>query len=961
MRAPDGPNDPTDSTGAAHTEGWAAAPFVGRAPELRAVEELMVRAGDRPWAAVIDGPAGIGKSRLLAELGERASGRGDRVVQGRATEFEQVVPFGLFLDTMDALPGLSTAAERTDDGRWAPSDVEQHRLYRRFREALHTLADQGPALWVVLDDVQWADEASLGLLEFLLHRPPTHRVGLVLAHRSGMCPPRLAHALARLARPPKRLRIPPLAPADLDLLLPHVRPGRRRILAEASAGNPLYLKLLADFPAPAVDALVGRTPAVEDAVAALMHDTIQADLSRLTPDERLVVQAAAVGGPEVGPDLAAAIAELPEERVLATLDRLTDRGILVAGDDRFGFGHPLQRAAAYRLAGPGWRIAAHRRAAVHLTRCQAPLMSRAQHLEHSLRPGDQATCAVLTEAAESALSSAPATSAHWFTKVLAALPHHQGTAELRVRIQLLLGRALLASGRLDAAGRVLQELLDRVGPHHRETITLLAQCNRIQGRSRPAYALLEATAADADGPDHALILIELATLDLMDGRVDLGLERARSLGRGQHAQDPVVHAAAGTFRALAAAGHGDIDRAGAELAAADRAVDAMPEDGLRRILDAVVPPLTWTAYLLEHHDRAMYCLDRAVRVARTYGHNYALPHLYTIQACTLTRLGRLGEALEAAEDAEESARTFGAGDMLAMARAVRLRALLWTEGPDAVRGPWEQTRRMPGPDSQWFALSVTTMLLDVGLQLGMDPPPDVGTLLDLHQDRQRDPMLPTRWSQAARFALASGRQDRAVQCADHAVTVAEEMGLSGQLGTALLARSRLADALKDPIAAGLDAARAAGCFEAAGQPIQVGQAHLWAAEVADHADRADDARTALGLARALFRTHGATWLETRAARAARQLAARRPARDGAGPPVLTERESQVAEFVAQGLTNQEIGARLFLSPRTVETHVTRLLAKLGVSSRAGIARRLAAGSTRDGSRSDARRDPPHTT
>lgn len=928
----------TAGVGETGADGWGS-PFVGRTREVLRIAELMNQSRDSSWTVVVDGPAGIGKSRLLEEIRQRCERLGDRVLASRATEFEQVIPFGLFLDTIDELPGFAGRPLLGGDAGHGPSLIDQHRLYRRLRESLEELAD-GTGLLITLDDVQWADEASLGLLEFLLQRPPAGRVGLVLAHRSGTCPHRLVRALASLPHPPLRLRLPPLQAADVDLMLPGLRPGRRRALTEASAGNPLYLKLLNELPTAAVSALSGSAPIHDEAVAALLDHTVRADLGRLEPQARLVARAAAVGGGEATADLIAAIAQLPESAVLDALDLLTAHGVLVATDDWFRFTHPLLRNAAYYMAGHGWRITAHRRAADHLASVHAPAMLRAQHLEHSLRQGDAATCAELAEAAALALASAPATSAHWLTKALHALPDTPDTAGQRIDFQFLLGRALLASGQLEQANGVLQELSARLGPRHREAAMLLAQCNRIQGRSQHAYAMLEATEAVAEGRDNELIMIELATIDLMSGRVDAGMRRARTLIQKRATLGPTAAAAATTLLALSAAGRGEIGRAVAELEAASQAVDALPEHDLRTALDAVVPPLAWAAHLLERYDLSLYCLDRAIRVARSHGHLYALPHLYTIQSFTLTKLGRLGEALEAAEDAEEGARAFGATDILALAGVAKLHPTLWIHGPDAVRGAWEEARRLPEPDSDWFRISVSTMIVDIGLQLDAEIPRDAARLLDLGQDRQTDPMLPVRWGLAAQLSAAAGDTEQAGAWAERSVKVAADMGLAGQLGTALLSRAATSRTLEDHPSATAEATAAHHAFRAAGQPVHEGRAHLLAAEAAVECGWLDAAEAHLALARALFRESGADWLERCAARVQRRLVALRTARPHADRPALTEREQQVADLVADGMTNQEIGARLILSPRTVETYVTRLLAKLGVSSRAGIPRQL---------------------
>ncbi len=913
--------------------GRAAEPvFAGRVAELRRIEELLTRAPGELEVVLVDGPAGIGKSRLLGELSARAERRGARVLAGSATEFEQVLPFGMFLDT------ISTLA-RPGAGDWpSASGADRFRLYREIRDAIAAPAvEQGTI--IVLDDVQWADEASLGLLEFLLRRPPAGLAGLVLSYRTGMCPDGFTRALRGWESRTTRVRVPPLLQAEVALLLPGQGAARSRLLAEASGGNPLYLRLLAELPTHALPSFGGVAPALDEAVAGKLDETIRADLAGLGGDENLVIRAAAVGGAEVDTGLAAAIARLPEDRVLEALDRLAARGLLVAQHGRFRFTHPLLRAAAYRLSGPGLRISAHRRAAEHLARIDAPLMLRAQHLQYSLRPGDTESAAQLARAARSALASAPAASAQWFAAVLDALPQSADAPGLRTELQLLLARALLTCGRLEQADALLQSLLARHGPGHRETVTLLAQCNRLRGRSRQAYALLETIATDARAPDSALILIELASIDVLNGRIEQGAARIGRLARGS-AGHRAAETAAAVLLALAAASRGEIETAVPGLEAADRAVDAMGDDELRTILDQVVPALVWATYLLERHDRALALLARSIKVAQACGHAYVLPHLYAIQACTLTRHGRLVEAVAAVEDAEETAEAFGTDDMAALARSQRLRALLWMQGPEAVRALWDRGSPLPSSDSALVRALAATILIEVGLEAGIEASPDAVRLLDLDDTRRADPMRGARWAQAAQLSLARGELEAARERAEHAVSMAIALGLDGQLGMARLALGAVRLASGDPEAAAQEAKAAIAAYARAGMPIQRGQAHLLAADASGRLYDLDAATWHVAAARVLFRKQQADWLDRRAVQAQRRIAARQSRRP-AGVNVLSKREYQVAELVAQGLTNQEIAERLFVSPRTVETHVGRVLAKLEIASRSGVARRLA--------------------
>ena len=197
-----------------------ATQLVGRAAELDAVDEAFAEVDQgRAVAVELVGEPGIGKTRLLAELGRRADERGQLVLSGRASELERDLPFWLFVDALDEyVQGLEPrrlAALDEDvlvelshvfpslpappDGRAPSPQDERYRTHRAVCDLLERLAATRP-LALVLDDLHWADAASVELIGALLRRPPAAGVLLALAVRPRQVPERLSATLERARR-----------------------------------------------------------------------------------------------------------------------------------------------------------------------------------------------------------------------------------------------------------------------------------------------------------------------------------------------------------------------------------------------------------------------------------------------------------------------------------------------------------------------------------------------------------------------------------------------------------------------------------------------------------------------------------------------------------------------------------------------------------------------------------------
>ncbi len=281
--------------------------FVGRTVELDALDAALTALdGGMPRAVEVVGPAGIGKSRLLAELGARASARGHVVLSGAAAELEQDLPYWVFVDALDdyvagleprrlerldaamrselaqLLPALADSAEASET-----SLHERYRTHRAARALLEHLATPKP-LVLLLDDFHWADPASTDLLSALLHRPPAAGVLIAISARPTQLPARLSTALERAHRAGvlARVELPPLTRDETRELVGE----RAELFYDETGGNPFYLEQLARAP---IDTLpMGNGGDVSLAgvqVPPMVAASLTEELSLLPPASRRVL------------------------------------------------------------------------------------------------------------------------------------------------------------------------------------------------------------------------------------------------------------------------------------------------------------------------------------------------------------------------------------------------------------------------------------------------------------------------------------------------------------------------------------------------------------------------------------------------------------------------------------------------------------------------------------------------
>jgi ATP/maltotriose-dependent transcriptional regulator MalT len=969
--------------------------LVGREQETT----LLERALDRPrehGIRVIEvvGEPGIGKSRMLGVLRAEAARRGWVLLAGHATESDRRIPFGVLADAMadrlasldpqEDLCGLEPDLVRElatlfpsvlgssvlGSESAAPDDarpgLEHHRSYRAMRVLLERLSSPA-GLVLVLDDVHWADDASLELLGYLLRHPPRAPVVLALAYRPGPACRRITAVLAQAMRQGTvhRIELGPLRPDDVAAFLgPEASQQRCMALLAASGGNPFYLEALADLigecsPRPVGADLAEAVQSLDDvppAVRACLH----AELAALPEPVRVVAHAAAVAGDPFEPDLAAAVAGTTRQETDNALDELVGRHLLRPTESgRFAYRHPIVRAAAREDAGAGWLVQAHARAWDALQRRGASMVRRAHHAAYAAQIGDERAITVLTVAARTVAARAPAEAGHWLSMALRLLPDEgEDNGEDNARHLELLGDMaayLGISGRLWEARDALHEVL-RLLPRGAvdRRVRAAAFCARLEhllGRHAEAIGLLLAELRELPQQEDAAAVslkLALAAACLQHGDFTAAQAWANAADTIARVHDnPAALAGAAGIQALTncfaadvPAGRGFCDRA-AQLA------DGLTDGELAGQLD-VLHWLGWAEQCIERYDEARRHLERGLTLARATGRHSLLTSLLVGHGSVLARQGRLREAARSLADAEEAAVLVRSPLLHAWALAKQCTVAALTGDIEQALRCGEQACQLAESRKDWLWVQASASLARA--RLAADDPERCLDHLTAAGGGPELPRVasvfrPECFELLTTAALALDRHAEAEQWATHAEQTATELALPGQTAFARLARARALHARSDTAAASAAARAAAAEFTTTGNPLDQGRARLVAADAMHALGQRQHALEELERARTLFDRCGALGLRDQAARRLRRLGRRVPRgvpgqrnpRDAVGPAALTRRESEVAELVATGLSSRQIAAKLYLSPRTVEHHVGHVLTKLGVAARSGIA------------------------
>jgi DNA-binding CsgD family transcriptional regulator len=904
-------------------------------------------------ALMLEGPEGIGKSALLAAGLDQARRAGMATLTAHAGELESDLPWGVVRSLFE--PALAAASR--DEQRRLLSDAAElatvalraegaHEAPRRadaLGAALHglywltvNLAATRPLL-LAIDDIHWGDKPSLRWLAYLVARLEGLPVMVLTTVRPGE-PELPSGPISAIARAGRVMQPSALSREATETLV-RAELGNEasaelcQSCHSATAGNPFLLRcLLAELRGRGEMPDGAPTEAVTEVQSEAISRATLARLARLPPVARELASAIAVFGSSCALGDAAAIAGLDDDSAVAAADALAGEG-LIAESEPLEFVHPIVRTAVYNEIPAHRRVRWHGRAARLLDEAEAPTDEIAVHLLPLAPSSDAAVVGILRAAAGAALGAgAPESAVRYLTRALAEPP----PARARVAILRELGTAEASLQRPTGAEHLQEALRLSSQPKERAEIVRELAAPLIHcGHMSEAVDLLE-SAADGLAPgDRELRLVLEA--DIIGARRlhpalrQAALERVRAL-RAADLEGRTF----GERVALAAVALEPETPTGTAAESIDCAERALR--GGRLLAEAgVESPAFWYAatalILADAFDRAAEVLESALSEARYRGSTVGLALGFGFRALLGYRTGRLAEA-------EADARQ--ALDVSPSARwAASVYALLFLIEILLERGRPEDAAKAVAESGLDTHDGATLPLLLIrhgrgrlSLSLGEA---DAG-LRDMRAaatqlEAGAFPAQLWPWRSTHALGLAAvGEGEEARRLADQELRLTRAFQAPGALGVSLRTRG-----LVEPGTADLELlSEAVTVLAGSGAALEHARASVDLGAALRRAGRRPESVKSLRQGLDLAHRCGASAL---AARAREELvtAGARPRRNALhGRDALTASELRTAQMAAEGRTNREIAQTLFVSLRTVETHLTHAYQKLAIRSREAL-------------------------
>jgi DNA-binding CsgD family transcriptional regulator/tetratricopeptide (TPR) repeat protein len=932
----------------------SAEALVGREPEL-AVAARAVRGLDEGLASVlvVEGEAGIGKTRLVQSIVGDARARGVAVYAGQAHPFERTRPFGVVAEALDlrrrspdprraAIAALLTGQDGGAPVRRA-GDV-QYRAVEEIVDLVETSCAERPAL-LLAEDIHWADSASLLTILSLVRQLPLAALLVVLTARPWPQPPEVARLLDDLAAAGAgTLQLQPLTAGDVAVLARRTLeappgPSLTAMLSKAG-GNPLWaVAMLRSLTDGGMLHRVGDTvePTTFELPASL-SDLVIRRMRHLPRTTLELLQITAVLGDAVSLRDVAAVAGRPPAEVVGQLRDAFDAQLLDEADDRVVFRHQLVHDAIYQHVPPPARRLLHRAAAETLMAAGAGRLDVADHLILGAERGDEQAVAWLRDAAREAAARAPSVTVELIRRAEAVLPEDHPDAD-RVAAELV--QALLRAGKVaEASARAEAVLARRHAPEVDTPLRIaLLGALALQNRAAEVIALTETSLAGPARlrpPEQVLMLAQQSWALTYSGTPRAGESAAAlALGIAEQASDAAMTVWALTALLVAVGRQG---RFGEALVHARRA--AALAAGSQDVRSLPLQPKFFLGLALFDCDlvseaRAAYreALDEE------FGSGWWFSETLMADAQASFVIGEWADAIPGliagGQAAEEK------GNQLLVSQSLAYRTIIATG-----TGDHRAASELAAPIAtslQADELSYNAGILAFAAAGQRAAEGDRQGAYDLllrcwRVDAARESRFYHRWlaPDLVRLALALGHRDVAEEVA---ATVAAGVALAPEVPTVRSLALRCqglvggeVEALIEAVALAREAPllieHAGACEDAARLLAQAGQEDDAAALLAEALERYEQAGADAWARRVRAR------LRTVGVHPAPRGSRRRPASGGES---LTATERAVSLLVAEGLTNGAVARQLYMSPHTVNTHLRHVFAKLDVTNRVALA------------------------
>jgi DNA-binding CsgD family transcriptional regulator len=892
---------------------------------------------------LIEGPAGIGKSRLLAETKRLGAADGARVLSARGSEIEREFSFGVVRQLFEPVLMDEEVAGRVLSG----SAAAARPIFEAFDEsaaggdvgfaALHglywlvvNLTASAPLL-LAIDDLHWCDRPSLRFVAYLTHRLE----GLPLLLTGTLRPAEPGADAALLAEVAGDMLTFAIRPAPLsqtgavELIRERLGEAPGQAFAEAvhriTGGNPLLLhELLKVLAEERVSPLDGNAEAVHDLGPRAASRSVLLRLARLTPDAVAIARAASILGDGANVSRVAELAGLSEETAGDATGALS-RAEILRPEMPLSFVHPLVRAAVYEDVPPGERQRQHAMAARLLADEGTAEEQVAAHMLVMPRQGDPWVVETLSHAARVALGRGASESAVAYLQ--RALEEPPGN-ERRPTLLLELGTAELLVSAPPAAEH-LQAAYDELRDPALRGATAEALARTLMFTHAPTEVVSVARQAVSELPPELFDqrqAIELASVHF--GTDDTGyvprFERARTQRQGDGPGAKMLAAAAAWDWALTG---------GTAQECSELALHALADGVLLAADPAFMTVIAAVVLVLADRDEALEIWDRMTAEAHHRGSLFVALGVHLWRGWTQLHRGDLGGAETSLSEAREQSALWimnrGAGGPYV---AGFLSRLLIERGDlaGARLALGERGSPVPGSNGDLYCRRS-----EVELLLARNEPEQALKAVDEYAALLRRFVNPAwaPWRTLKAQALDRlGRRDEAIAIALEELGPAHHWGASATVGRTLrvlgtleredgLPRLEEAIALLERSPARLELAKALAAY---GSTLRL-------------ARRPTDAREPLRRALELASACEAPPLVEHV-RSELQAAGVRPRTDAlAGVGALTASERRVAELAREGQSNRDIAQSLYVTPKTVEVHLSNAYRKLGIRSRRELA------------------------